>query len=160
MTDIIKSLIDLLNEDIEINNESNSKVIDISTDEGYNEFNELLDELENTDNDILKLFGINNEEFVNTLRKLGDKYHNVKSDKQEKKIERKEINHSEEKKDIKKFNRPSELLTIDQKLNLHKLVQEYVDTMIKPYNNGLLTVEQINDAYAGLYEFGAWILNK
>ena len=32
--------------------------------------------------------------------------------------------------------------------------------MIKPYNNGLLTNQQINDAYAGLYEFAAWIMNR
>jgi len=52
-------------------------------------------------------------------------------------------------------------LSIDQKLQLHKIVQEYVDTMIKPFNKGgVLTNQQINDAYAGLYEFAAWIMNR
>ena len=88
-------------------------------------------------------------------------------------VDRKVIDHSEEstkdetvkdnefKQEFKQeFKRPSELLTIPQKLQLHKLVQEYVDTAIKPFNKGILTNDQINDAYAGLYEFGAWILNK
>jgi hypothetical protein len=56
--------------------------------------------------------------------------------------------------------RPSELLDYDHKLQLHKITQQYIDEMIKPYNNGKLTDEQINDAYAGLYEFAAWIMNK
>ena len=65
-----------------------------------------------------------------------------------------------DKKDSKKeINRPSKTISTQVGLKLHKLVQEYVDTMIKPYNpkvNGL-TNEQINDAYAGLYEFACWI---
>ena len=80
-------------------------------------------------------------------------------------VDRKVIDHSEEStkdESVKdnEFKRPSELLTIQQKLQLHKLVQEYVDTAIKPFNKGILTNNQINDAYAGLYEFGAWILAK
>ena len=66
----------------------------------------------------------------------------------------------EEPKESTKFIRPSELLNVSQKLQLHKIVQEYVDTMIKPYNKGALTTQQINDAYAGLYEFAAWVMNK
>ena len=73
-------------------------------------------------------------------------------------MERKEEDHSEN--EESKFKKPSELLTVGQKLQLHKIVQEYVDKMIKPYNNGLLSNQQINDAYAGLYEFAAWIMNK
>ena len=105
---------------------------------------------------------------------MGDKLHeanNVNKDQKEvvnnavNQMGRKEIDHSEEpehKEDVKDqvFNRPSELLSIPQKLQLHKIVQEYVDTVIKPFNNGVLTNDQINDAYAGLYEFGAWILNR
>ena len=64
------------------------------------------------------------------------------------------------KQEEKKIERPSSKLTTQQGLQVHKLVQEYVDTMIRPFNNGVLSNEQINDAYAGLYEFAAWILNK
>lgn len=67
---------------------------------------------------------------------------------------------NDEKNELAAPERPSQKLTTEQGLQIHKLTQEYVDTMIKPYNNGLLTDEQINDAYAGLYEFAAWILTK
>ena len=48
----------------------------------------------------------------------------------------------------------------DLEIGQPELHQKYVDTMVKPYNNGLLTNQQINDAYAGLYEFAAWVMNK
>ena len=61
-----------------------------------------------------------------------------------------------------KIERPSEKISTELGLQVHKLVQEYIDTMVKPYNPkvGGLTTKQINDAYAGLYEFACWILNK
>ena len=59
-----------------------------------------------------------------------------------------------------KFVRPSTKLTTEQGLQLHKLVQEYVDTMIKPMSKGMVSDEIINDAYVGLYEFAAWLLLK
>ena len=135
--------------------------IDLSTDEGLNKFNKSLDELEGYD---LGIFDI----FIDELRDLGTKLHNQLKEKDEKKeaekkeeiksnpIDRNLIDHS----NGQNFTRPSESLSIDKKLTLHKIVQEYIDTMIKPYNHGTLTNDQINDAYAGLYEFGAWVLNK
>ena len=56
--------------------------------------------------------------------------------------------------------RPSKKLTTEQGSQIHKLTQEYVDTMIKPYSKGVISQDTINDAYAGLYEFAAWIYNK
>lgn len=58
------------------------------------------------------------------------------------------------------FIRPSASLSVDTGLQIHRLVQEYVDTMIKPYSKGVISQDTINDAYAGLYEFAAWIYNK
>lgn len=58
------------------------------------------------------------------------------------------------------IERPSDKLTTDQGLQIHNIVGEYVDTMIRPYNDGQLSNEQINNAYAGLYEFCAWLLYK
>ena len=55
--------------------------------------------------------------------------------------------------------RPSANLPVNTGLQIHKLVQEYVDTIIKPYAKGIMNDKQINDAYAGLYEFAAWIYN-
>lgn len=59
-----------------------------------------------------------------------------------------------------KFERPSSKLTTEQGLQLHKLTQEYVDTMVKPYAKNHMSEQAINDAYVGLYEFAAWILLK
>jgi len=60
----------------------------------------------------------------------------------------------------KKIPRPSEKLSTEIGLQIHKLVTEYVDTMVKPYVNKEMSKEVINDAYAGLYEFAAWIYTK
>lgn len=64
------------------------------------------------------------------------------------------------KNDEPEFVRPSSQISTEQGLQLHKLVQEYVDTMIKPYAPKNIDTDTMNDAYAGLYEFAAWILNK
>lgn len=137
------------------------KTYDLTTEEGLKGFNEQLDTLEEADLELLNLFGINSKDWIKGMRDIGKKIYDnankeVEEKKQPKQIERKEIDHTIG----KEFKRPSELLTVDQKLQLHKIVQEYVDKMIKPYNNGLLSTNQINDAYAGLYEFGAWVLKR
>lgn len=61
---------------------------------------------------------------------------------------------------VKVPDRPSTKVPLEQGLQIHKLVQEYVDTMIKPYAGNNLTTQQINDAYAGLVEFAAWLYLK
>lgn len=153
------------------------QVYDLSTEEGLKGYNKQLDQLENASLDVLNAFGINGKEWINSMRELGNKIYKQNKKKQaghkesvkfnikdivnnNVKMQRQEIDHSEEEREEKKFKKPSEDLTISQKLQLHKIVQEYVDTMIKPYNNGSLTNQQINDAYAGLYEFAAWVMNK
>lgn len=157
-----------------VQNNDDSKTFDLTTKEGYEDFKNTIKELRNSDTSIFDIFGVNLSDWLDNLSELGDKLHeanNVNKDQKEvvnnavNQMGRKEIDHSEEpehKEDVKDqvFNRPSELLSIPQKLQLHKIVQEYVDTVIKPFNNGVLTNDQINDAYAGLYEFGAWILNR
>ena len=56
---------------------------------------------------------------------------------------------------------PSENLDdIDKKLEIHKIVQTYVDTEIRPYVEGNMTQEQISDVYSALYEFACWIMNR
>ena len=58
------------------------------------------------------------------------------------------------------FDRPSKYIDVNVGLQIHKLVQEYIDTKIKPYAKGIMSEKSINDAYAGLYEFACWIYNK
>ena len=155
--------------------EKDVQVYDLSTEEGLKGYNEQLDQLENASLNVLNSFGINGKEWIKGMRDLGQKIHEQNKKKEQKKLdeaqkmikqavkqmERKEEDHTEEPEDeTSKFIRPSQNLSVQQKLQLHKIVQEYIDTMIKPFNNGHLTNDQINDAYAGLYEFAAWIMNK
>lgn len=156
--------------------EKDVQVYDLSTDEGLKGYNEQLDQLENASLDVLNSFGINGKEWIKGMRDLGQKIYEQNKKKEQKKLdkaqrivnqavkqmERKEEDHSDEPEEDEnpKFVRPSQKLSVQQKLQLHKIVQEYVDTMIKPYNDGHLTNGQINDAYAGLYEFAAWIMNR
>ena len=156
--------------------EKDVQVYDLSTEEGLKGYNEQLDQLENASLDVLNSFGINGKEWIKGMRDLGQKIHEQNKKKEQNKLdkaqrivkqavkqmERKEADHSDEPKEDEnpKFVRPSQKLSIQQKLQLHKIVQEYVDTMIKPFNDGHLTNGQINDAYAGLYEFAVWVMNK
>lgn len=156
--------------------ENDVQVYDLSTEEGLKGYNEQLDQLENASLDVLNSFGINGKEWIKGMRDLGQKIHEQNKKKEQKKLdkaqrivkqavkqmERKEEDHSDESEEDEnpKFVRPSQNLSVQQKLQLHKIVQEYVDTMIKPFNNGHLTNGQINDAYAGLYEFAAWVMNR
>ena len=157
-----------------LSDENNVETYDLTTDEGYESFKNAIKDLRNTDSSLFSLFGIDIDELLDSIEELGNNLHNSKKNTKDnkdckeivkdavKQMERNEYDHSEEEDedDKQEFKRPSELLSIDQKLQLHKLVQEYVDTTIRPFNKGVLTNDQINDAYAGLYEFGAWILNK
>lgn len=127
------------------------KKLDLSNIEDVKEFHKAVNELR--ENKLFStLFGlfIDEDDVFEKLDKFADEIYaeHHKDDKKNEQSKQKE------------FIRPSEKLTSQQGLQIHSLVQEYVDTMIKPYNNGKLTNEQINDAYAGLYEFAAWILNK
>ena len=121
------------------------EVFDLTTKEGLDKYNEQLDKLEDSDLSILKLFGIDGDEIIDRLRKIGKAVYE---------------NNNKEEEEKPKFTRPSDLLSVDKKLQIHKIVQEYVDTMIKPFNNGKLTDNQINDAYAGLFEFACWVMNR
>ena len=56
---------------------------------------------------------------------------------------------------------PSEKLDdVEKKLEIHKIVETYVDTEIRPYVEDIMTQEQISDAYSALYEFACWIMNR
>ena len=56
---------------------------------------------------------------------------------------------------------PSEKLDdVEKKLEIHKIVQTYVDTEIRPYVKDNMTQEQISDVYSALYEFACWIMNR
>ena len=127
------------------------EVFDLSTEDGLKKFNETLDEISNTDKNVFDIFGLNGDDVIDYLRNLGNDLHEQINIKNQKK---------ELKKEEPKFIRPSDCLTTDKKLQIHHIVEEYVNTMIKPYNKGVLTDNQINDAYAGLFEFACWVMNR
>ena len=139
MENFLKHLLDSVNED---------ERLDLTKKEDVEKFHEKINELrENAE--FLTLAQIFGYDLIDELNEL-DKFADNTFQKAEEKRKQEE----------KKIERPSAKLTPEQGLQIHKLVQEYVDTMVRPFNNGVLSNDQINDAYAGLYEFAAWILNK
>ena len=58
------------------------------------------------------------------------------------------------------FVRPSdELKDYNVKLEIHKATQEYVDNYIKAVAPDTMTQQNINDVYAGLFEFCCYLYN-
>lgn len=125
--------------------------LDLTKDEDYNKFNDYIDECKHMLNDdsnnsylnmLFKLLfgGVDINEYVDNIKKMGDEIH--ESAKQTKKTP----------------ELPSSKLNVQQKEQIHKIVGEYVDTIIKPNTN--METKVINDVYAGLFEFACWLLNK
>lgn len=130
------------------NNVNEDERLDLTKKEDVEKFHEKINELRENEAflSLAQLFGYDLTDELDTLDEFADNTFKKAEEKR--------------KQEEKKIERPSTKLTTEQGLQVHKLVQEYVDTMIRPFNNGVLSNDQINDAYAGLYEFAAWILNK
>lgn len=155
LTNVLSSYYPEKDEDIE--------KYDLSNEDDYNTFVKAINELKNDplfgyiikpiSDDILKAaYEQYGKKFENKEKKIDTKSNPQKQSK----IDRKVIDHSEE---IDEPDRPSNHVSVDQGLKIHKIVGEYVDTMIKPYYKGN-NPNVINDAYAGLYEFACWIMNR
>ena len=139
MENFLKHLLDSVNED---------ERLDLTKKEDVEKFHENINELRENEAflTLTRIFGYDLTDELDELDKFADNTFQKAEEKR--------------KQEEKKIERPSTKLTTEQGLQIHKLVQEYVDTMVRPFNNGVLSNAQINDAYAGLYEFAAWILNK
>lgn len=139
MENFLKHLLDSVNED---------ERLDLTKKEDVEKFHEKINELRENEAflTLTQIFGYDLTDELDELDKFADNTFQKAEEKR--------------KQEEKKIERPSAKLTTEQGLQIHKLVQEYVDTMVRPFNNGVLSNAQINDAYAGLYEFAAWILNK
>ena len=139
MENFLKHLLDSVNED---------ERLDLTKKEDVEKFHEKINELRENEAflTLTQIFGYDLTDELDELDKFADNTFQKAEEKR--------------KQEEKKIERPSTKLTTEQGLQIHKLVQEYVDTMVRPFNNGVLSNDQINDAYAGLYEFAAWILNK
>ena len=139
MENFLKHLLDSVNE---------NEKLDLTKKEDVEKFHEKINELRENEAflTLTQIFGYDLTDELDELDKFADNTFQKAEEKR--------------KQEEKKIERPSTKLTTEQGLQIHKLVQEYVDTMVRPFNNGVLSNDQINDAYAGLYEFAAWILNK
>ena len=139
MENFLKHLLDSVNED---------ERLALTNKEDVEKFHEKINELRENEAflTLTQIFGYDLTDELDELDKFADNTFQKAEEKR--------------KQEEKKIERPSTKLTTEQGLQIHKLVQEYVDTMVRPFNNGVLSNAQINDAYAGLYEFAAWILNK
>lgn len=139
MENFLKHLLDSVNED---------ERLDLTKKEDVEKFHQKINELRENEAflTLTQIFGYDLTDELDELDKFADNTFQKAEEKR--------------KQEEKKIERPSAKLTTEQGLQIHKLVQEYVDTMVRPFNNGVLSNAQINDAYAGLYEFAAWILNK
>ena len=122
--------------------------LDLTNDEDYEKFNKYVEDCKSILNDsnnsllnnLFKLFeGVDVNKFVDDIKKAGD-----------------EIHKEAQKKKVPKL--PSSNTPINKQLQIHKLVGEYVDTIIKPNTN--MSKKTIDDAYAGLFEFACWLMNK
>lgn len=161
LNNLIDFISDLQNNDFDLKEVE----IDLTNDEEYNSIVNSINKLKSNDlfMAMLTLFGGNNDDLDLLLKKLENRRDQIIKDKhiQELSKSNKKVIDLSEEKDDNKLVRPSQNIDVNMGLQIHKLVQEYIDTMIKPYNpkNGGLTTDQINNAYAGLYEFACWIYN-
>lgn len=158
MSDLLNSFLTDIFSDM---NDDNVKEYDLTSKEGYDEFKTQLNKLKEnkTFHNLLNIFDVDSNDFLNTIDDLADSIYKENEQNKDNK-DNNSVKTIKKEKEETHFVRPSEKLDYDHQLQLHKIVQEYIDTMIKPFNNGTLTDEQINDAYAGLYEFAAWVMNK
>jgi len=129
-----------------LNDAENVNSLDLTNKEDVEKFHEKIDELRENEAflSLAQLFGYDLTDELDALDEFADNTFKKAEEKR--------------KQEEKKIERASAKLTTEQGLQVHKLVQEYVDTMIRPFNNGVLSNEQINNAYAGLYEFCCWLL--
>ena len=169
MEELLKLLstdfLDLLTDkNVDKNIENNIEICDLTNDDEYNKLVETITSLK--DNSLFKILGatlgISLDDYLDELEDLRDEQ--LKEKRKKENETRKVIDKSVLPKtttEVKEIDRPSKHIDVNMGLKIHKLVQEYVDTMIKPYNPkvGGLNQDVINDAYAGLYEYSCWLYN-
>lgn len=153
-------------------NSGNIEKLNLKDEKDYKKFNTIVDDLESQFKGNSFLSSIFGKDVFDSIRNLAEICHN--SDKQESDIENCDYNctecekecHTPEEEDTCEDNEnDSELIfpsanisNIDIKMQIHRLTQEYVDTMLKPYMPETpQTKNNINNAYTALFEFACWI---
>lgn len=126
-----------------LNKNQDNTELDLTKEEDVQKFHELVNELKGNSwisTLVTGLIGEDNE-FFDKLNTFADNYYQAHKNGQP------------------QIDRPSNHIPTNVGLQIHKLVQEYIDTMIKPYAKGILDNKSINDAYAGIYEYSCWLYN-
>ena len=153
---IIKLLEDAFFNTDEVKDNNDVEKLDLGKDEDYAKFNNLVDECKKVCNDddstsvltkqlFETLFGFDMNDIIDDIKKVGDDIH-------EKAVKERE------KEENKVPELPSKNTPFDKQVQLHKIVGEYVDTYIRPYVK--MDTKVVDDAYAGLFEFACWIMNR
>jgi len=146
------NILDLLNSNLPDLINDKSEKIDLSTTEGYEKYKTLINELESSVKDNWLFGSIITPEVIENFRTFGKTVH-------EEAMEKNTEVALDEPKEEKVFP-SSKIENIDTKMQIHRLTQEYVDTMLKPYmEKGPNTTNNINNAYTALFEFACWIFN-
>lgn len=153
-------------------NSGNIEKLNLKDKKDYKKFNTIVDDLESQFKGNSFLSSIFGKDVFDSIRNLAEICHNT--DTQESDKENCDYNctecekecHTPEEEAICEDNEnDSELVfpsanisNIDVKMQIHRLTQEYVDTMLKPYMPETpQTKNNINNAYTALFEFACWI---
>lgn len=145
------------------------EILDLKNENDYKKYNELIDNIESLMpecNSLMKLFGFEND-MCEKFREIGKFIHdnninNTISDNNSNTNTTKNINDNNINNIVTKNIVPSSNIeNIDVKMQIHRLTQEYIDTMMKPYlEKSEKTTKDLNNAYTALFEFACWIYNK
>lgn len=145
-------ILDLLNSPLSDLMNNKTEKIDLSTTEGYEKYKSLINELESSVKDNWLFSSIITPEIIENFKNYGKIAHEEAMEKNTEVVTN-EPEHEEE-----KVFPSSKIENIDTKMQIHRLTQEYVDTMLKPYmEKGPNTTNNINNAYTALFEFACWI---
>ena len=128
-----------------LNKNQDNTELDLTKEEDVQKFHELVNELKGNSwisTLVTGLIGEDNE-FFDKLNTFADNYYQ-------------EVHKNGQ----PQFDRPSDHIPTNVGLQIHKLVQEYIDTMIKPYAKGISDNKSINDAYVGIYDYSCWLYNN
>lgn len=145
------------------------EVLDLTNENDYKKYNELIDTLESMMpdcNSFMSLFGFNND-ICNKFREIGKIIHDTtEKDEECNLIENDDKNVIDDEITTnnvvtKNVIPSSNIENIDVKMQIHRLTQEYIDTMMKPYlEKSEKTTKDLNNAYTALFEFACWIYSK
>lgn len=135
------------------------EILDLKNENDYKKYNELIDNIESLMPEcslIMKLFGFEND-ICEKFREIGKLIHDNNIDNAIS-----SNNNSNTNNVVTKAILPSSNIeNIDVKMQIHRLTQEYIDTMMKPYlEKSEKTSKELNNAYTALFEFACWIYNK